>query len=50
MSVEITVAVTKVDGGFIVQTPAGTQVVTSLNKAVKVVRETLGDEAEPAAE
>jgi hypothetical protein len=46
------VAINKVNGGFIVELNGQTQVVTSLNKAIKCVRDFLNDssEGEPTEE
>ena len=40
------VAINKVNGGFIVELNGQTQVVTSLNKAIKIVRDVLNDSSE----
>lgn len=44
------VSINQVPGGFIVNTDGNVQVVTSLNKAIKVVRDHLGAGADEAAE
>jgi hypothetical protein len=46
---ETNVSIQKLNGGFVVHTQAGSQVVTSLSKALKIVRETLEDKSAPEA-
>jgi hypothetical protein len=40
------VAINKVNGGFILELNGETQVVTSLNKAIKIAREFLNDSSD----
>lgn len=47
---EIHVSIIAVDGGYIVQLPNGTSVCTSLNKAIKQIRDTLTVGSDEAAE